>query len=66
MAESTIGVAYNNKSFGYFTEGEGRALGKVAQASTMSTEQVDRAEHREELGKALRSACPNSFFCGAS
>lgn len=53
MALATIGVAYNNKCLGYFTEGEGRALGKVAQASTMSTEQVDRAEHREELGKAL-------------
>ncbi|WP_368259832.1 hypothetical protein [Clostridium paraputrificum] len=41
-------------------------MGKVAQASTMSTEQVDREEHREELGKALGRACPNSFFCGAS
>lgn len=52
MALATICLAYNNKCLGYFTEGEGGALGKVAQASTMSTEQVDRAEHREELGKA--------------
>ena len=52
MVLATIGVDYNNKCFGYFTEGERGALGKVAKASTMSTEQVDRAEQREELGKA--------------